>query len=132
MAYSDSVKNSVIYALKDVLLESYDIEDTSLNEIKSNFEDIKDYLYNSDEVTGNCSGSYYCNAYEAQQMIFENIEEVVEALEVMCTNEDVGQLFLGQEWEKIDVITRCYFLGLLDVEDVEEELKEEYINCLQE
>ena len=40
-----------------------------------------DELFVSDSVTGNASGSYYCNAWKAEEALCHNLDILAEALE---------------------------------------------------
>ena len=74
---------------------------------------IYEYLWTCDAVTGNMSGSYFCNSYKAKEMVFANMETVTEALKEFCCGqtEEVADAFLNERWEYLDVTARCYMLG---------------------
>ena len=83
--------------LKERLNEEYD-------EV---FEEMNDALWVEDSVTGNGSGSYYCNAWKAAEAIAHNWDLLKEALcEFGCTDDVLER---GEEWA--DVTIRCYLLG---------------------
>lgn len=67
---------------------------------------LNDDLWTVDSVTGNASGSYYCNAYRAEEAICHNIDLLAEAVREFCC--DVDALSKGAEW--CDVTIRCYLL----------------------
>ena len=113
--YYENVKEDV----KDYIKENYD-----------NLEDIdKDNLYDdlfiSDSVTGNASGSYYCNAWKAEEAICHNMDLLVEALECFGYEEGFNAMEKGAEW--CDVTIRCYVLGQV-IDDAIEELENELEN----
>lgn len=102
-------------------------------------EDIKEYLRNTDErdeqklydemfiddsVTGNGSGSYTFSTYEAEENLCHNMDLLQEALaEFGDNNTDILQ-----NPEACDVTIRCYLLGQLlseALEEIEEEEEEE-------
>ena len=83
--------------LKERLNEDYD-------EV---FEEMNDALWVEDSVTGNGSGSYYCNAWKAAEAIAHNWDLLMEALCEFGRTDDV--LERGEEWA--DVTIRCYLLG---------------------
>ena len=102
------------------------------NEIKvtaSNHEEVaeqlNDELWANDSVTGNASGSYTCNAWEAEENICHNLDLLKEALQEFGS--DIADL---DSAEKCDVTIRCYLLGecieaaLDEVEEEEEEEEE--------
>ena len=84
-----------------------------------------DDLFVSDSVTGNASGSYYCNAYKASEALNGNWDLLREALyEFGC--EDINPIEKGEEW--CDVTIRCYLLSQaisLALDELEEELEED-------
>lgn len=71
-------------------------------------EELYDAMWIADSVTGNASGSYYCNAYRAEQAIAHNWDLLRDALaEFGCA--DCNPIEKGAEW--CDVTIRCYLLG---------------------
>ena len=86
-------------------------------------EKLNDTLWTEDSVTGNASGSYYCNSWKAEEAHAHNWDLLAEAMkEFGC---EVDLLEKGAEWA--DVTIRCYLLGqaigeVLD--EMEEELEE--------
>lgn len=97
-------------------------------------EDIKEFLRNTDErdeqalydemfiddsVTGNGSGSYTFNTYEAEENLCHNMDLLQEALEEFEDNTNILQ-----NPEACDVTIRCYLLGQL-LSEALEEIKEE-------
>lgn len=117
--YREAVKSDIL----DYIEENYTAE-----EIREELADrgeweqrLNDDLWNCDSVTGNASGSYYCNAWRAEESICHNWDLLFDALlEFGCT--DCNPIEKGAEW--CDVTIRCYLLGeclsaVLD--DLEEE-----------
>ena len=88
-------------------------------------EELNDTLWTEDSVTGNASGSYYCNSWKAEEALAHNWDLLAEAMkEFGC---EVDLLEKGAEWA--DVTIRCYLLGqaigeVLD--EMEEELEEAF------
>ena len=88
-------------------------------------EKLNDTLWTEDSVTGNASGSYYCNSWKAEESLAHNWDLLAEAMkEFGC---EVDLLEKGAEWA--DVTIRCYLLGqaigeVLD--EMEEELEEAF------
>ena len=88
-------------------------------------EKLNDTLWTEDRVTGNASGSYYCNSWKAEEALAHNWDLLAEAMkEFGC---EVDLLEKGAEWA--DVTIRCYLLGqaigeVLD--EMEEELEEAF------
>lgn len=102
------------------------------NYYESMKEDIKEYLKETDErdfntlyddmfiddsITGNASGSYTFSTYEAEENICHNLDLLKEACDEFCCNIPDGA-------EACDVTIRCYLLGQV-LTEVLEELKEE-------
>lgn len=96
--YLEEVKEAVIGAIK----ENYQAGDL----VK--FDELYDKLWIDDSVTGNASGSYYCNSYKAREALGNDIEELVEDIEA-----DFGPIPNDKryDWEYIDVSVRCLVLG---------------------
>lgn len=70
-------------------------------------EQLNDDLWTADSVTGNASGSYYCNAYRAEEAISHNWDLLADALDEFGGDRDI----LRQGPEACDVTIRCYLLG---------------------
>lgn len=96
-----------------------------------NRDEIADRLNNelwvSDSVTGNCSGSYFGNAWKAEECICHNLDLLGEAIEAFGGNMNRPKA----DAEACDVTIRSYLLGqaieaaLDEVETEEEEESEE-------
>lgn len=88
-------------------------------------EKLNEDLWIDDGVTGNASGSYYCNSYKAMQVVMDNIELLQEALDEFGADyADIGRRFMAGEWEYFDVTIRCYLLPSIISEvldDIEED-----------
>ena len=111
-----------------------DVQEYINNEINlkdvSDREELEEKLYDdlfvNDSVTGNASGSYFCNSYKSMECVLDNMD----LLEEMCgefgvDNETIGKKFLEGAWEWMDVSIRCYLLGQAiseALDEVEEEL----------
>lgn len=80
-------------------------EDETLEEYQ---ERLDESLWVDDSVTGNGSGSYTFSSAKAREFVLAGVEQVIEA----CQEFDVsfGELIEAGEWERLDVITRCYYL----------------------
>lgn len=71
-------------------------------------EKLNDDLWTVDSVTGNASGSYYCNAWRAEEALAHNRDVLEEAL-AEFGQDGVNVIEKGAEWA--DVTIRCYLLG---------------------
>lgn len=104
-------------------MEKYDYLEAVTNDVRDyigneiNFKDfdsldglreyLNDKLWTVDSVTGNGSGSYTFNAYEAEENLCHNWDLLEEACnEFGCLDEAISK---GPEY--CDVTIRCYLLG---------------------
>lgn len=115
--YYEEVKQAVEeaatneYTLK--MLEPMDLEEYE--------EKLNDALWVDDSVTGNASGSYFFNRYEAEKAITHNLDIAIEAFKEFGYN-NIDALEKGAEW--IDVIIRCYLLSSCIAEYIDENRQE--------
>lgn len=80
-------------------------------------------LWIDDSVTGNASGSYYCNSYKAMQAVTDNMEMLQEALDEFGADyADIGRRFMYGDWEYFDVIIRCHLLSSI-ISDVLDDIE---------
>lgn len=117
--YLEAVKNDV----RNYIENEIDLKDYTKEELE---QELYDVLFVSDSVTGNASGSYYCNAWKAEEALAHNWDLLADALEEFG---DTDFNVLRQGAEACDVTIRCYLLGhaiseVLD-EFEEEDFKEE-------
>lgn len=70
-------------------------------------EALQDDLWTADSVTGNASGSYYCNAWKAEEALCHNWDLLADALEEFGSDTDI----LRKGPEACDVTIRYYLLG---------------------
>lgn len=114
--YEEAVKNDVRTWVED---------NVKFSEWKGNREELEEYLndelFTDDRVTGNGSGSYTFNTWEAEENICHNMVLLGEALDEF--GDDAGQI-LKKGAEACDVAIRCYLLGSA-VAAVLDELEEE-------
>lgn len=75
-------------------------------------DEINDWAWTNDSVTGNGSGSYTFNSAQAKENI-DGAEDVIRELvdEYGIDADTVADKFLNEEWEYWDVSIRCYLLG---------------------
>lgn len=113
--YLEAVTADVVEYIKDkITLTDYE----SREELE---EALNDELWTADSVTGNASGSYYCNAWKAEEALAHNWDLLAEALTEFGQD---GTDVLKQGAEAMDVTIRCYLLGQAIAEALEE-LEEE-------
>ena len=117
--YLESIKADVKeYINNEITLKDF----TDREELE---QKLNDDLWVEDSVTGNASGSYYCNAWKAEEALAHNWDVLEEALEEFGCEEN--PIEKGAEW--CDVTIRCYLLGqaIAEVlEEMEEELEEAF------
>lgn len=95
--YYNEVKQSVLDFMKAC---NYTIENIDQNTLY-------DECFIDDSVTGNASGSFFFNSFEAENAICHNWQLIGEAWDEFCL--DAKELARGPEF--IDVTLRCYVLG---------------------
>ena len=87
-------------------------------------QQLNDDLWIADSVTGNASGSYTFNRVQASLYVLDNMDLLQEAIEEFATDPaTVGDKFISEDWEWFDVTIRCYLLGSI-VSDVLNEMEE--------
>ena len=73
---------------------------------------IFDTILGEDSVTGNASGSYTMHRAIAKEYVIENIDLLNRAVDEYGFNKkDIGEQFLSEEWEQLDVLIRLYLVG---------------------
>lgn len=100
------------------------IEDHDVKVTTSNREELESSLYDemfiSDSVTGNASGSYTFNTWQAEENLCHNLDLLKEA----CENFGDTETNILDSAESCDVTIRCYLLGQL-LGEVLDELEED-------
>lgn len=105
--------------VKEWIKENIDL--TEWTEDREGLEQqLNDDLWTEDSITGNASGSYYCNSYKAEESIAHNWDLLNEALDEFGEN-NINVIEKGSEWA--DVTIRCYLLGSV-ISDVLDEMEE--------
>lgn len=104
--YLESMKEDI----KEYIKENYE----SLEEIDK--ERLYDDLWIEDSVTGNASGSYYCNSYKAQEALEGNEDLLQDTIDEFCI--DMQEHW--SDYEYLDVSIRCHLLGQAIGEAIEE------------
>lgn len=116
--YEESMKADIL----DYIAENIDRADY-IGEREDLENTLNDDCWIADSVTGNASGSYYCNAYKAKAAVLDNMEYCTESLKEFCTEpKTIADRFLHEDWEFFDVTIRCYLLGSM-IADVLDELE---------
>lgn len=87
-------------------------------------QQLNDDLWTADSVTGNGSGSYTFNRVQASLYVLDNMDLLQEAIdEFVIDLATVGDKFISEDWEWFDVTIRCYLLGSV-ISEVLDEMKE--------
>lgn len=101
--YREAVKDDVrSYIAENLTIEAYKGQRDELEEMLNND------LWVDDGVTGNASGSYYCNSWEAEESLCHNLDLLAEALEEFGCD---ASYLLKEGAEAADVTIRCYLLS---------------------
>lgn len=116
--YFEEVKEDV----KNYVSEVVSIDD--FEDFEELVDRLNDEMWVADSVTGNGSGSYTFNAYEAEENLCHNWELLEEACNAFGC--DMGEA-VKKGAEHCDVTIRCYLLG-----EVIREVLEEYEADLRE
>lgn len=111
--YYEAVKDDIIDGLDNY--DSY----TEYGSYDEYYDTMYDYFWIDDGVTGNGSGSYFFDAYESEEALLHNTDLLQEALEYFgYDGVPVDKIF---DFEWCDVTIRCYLLGELLGEVLEEQ-----------
>lgn len=114
--YRKALENDI----REAIAESLDYSGDTLDDMTKDeaLERFSDELWIDDSVTGNASGSYYCNEWLAEEAISHNLDLLRDALEEFGGDAESYKRALESP-ETADVTIRCYLLGevLADVLD---------------
>ena len=115
--YLETLKDDVRQAIED----NYDIADYS---DRDEFEEtLNDDLWIDDSVTGNGSGSYTFSRAEAEENVKgdPNAMDYIRELISEFDEKDIAlEKFMDEDWEWFDVSIRCYLLGQVISEVLDE------------
>ena len=109
---------------KQVILEN--MNDWNFSDREELEEIANDSLWVDDSVTGNGSGSYTFNTWQAEENLCHNMDQLEEACNEF--GQDIGEA-VKQGAEYCDVTIRCYLLGQAisaAIDELEEEGKIQY------
>lgn len=106
--YDYNYKEEVLQAVEEEAADIYTPEMLEPVDLDDYAEKLNDALWIDDNVTGNASGSYFFNSYEAEEALAGNWDLAAEALEEFGYD-NVNVFEKGAEWA--DVIIRCYLLN---------------------
>lgn len=100
--YQEAICNDI----KDYISEN-DIKVTTDNK-EDLYQELYDDLFVSDRVTGNGSGSYTFNTWQAEENLCHNLDLLGEALNKFGCD---ASYLMDKGAEACDVTIRCYLLG---------------------
>lgn len=128
--YREALKQDIRDYIEDnyIIDELAEIARYSIDDL---FEKLNDELWIEDSVTGNGSGSYTFNRYEAEEYVIDNIPLCTDACEEFgIDSKTFCEKILNKDWEYLDVTIRCYLLNecLIDVLNELGPEIEEYFN----
>lgn len=109
-SYTETMNNDILdYIAENIERGDYIDNREELEEL------LNDDLFCEDSVTGNASGSYFCNAFKARES-FQNDSKAADYFAEACDCFDidaaeVGRHFIRADYEWIDCTIRCYLLG---------------------
>ena len=108
--YLEAIKADVrAYIEEEINMDNFSGPAEDREDLRQELEEkLNDDLWIADSVTGNASGSYYCNAWKAEEALCHNWDLLAEALEAF--GGDFGKA-VKRGAEYCDVTIRCYLLG---------------------
>jgi hypothetical protein len=116
--YIEALKNDIRQYMEDN--ESY-LNYTDREDLE---EQLNDLLWTADSVTGNASGSYTFNRAEAKEYVMDNMPLAVDAFREFDQIDKFADYIQEENYEAIDVTIRCFLLGQVLYEVLEEDYKE--------
>ena len=103
--YFEAVKADV----RDYITEEIDLSEWIGNR-EGLEQQLNEDLWVSDRVTGNASGSYYCNTWRAEEALAHNWDEIEETAAELGIEPKISDGYeYGAEWW--DVSIRCRYLA---------------------
>ena len=118
--YREAVTNDAKQAIRENYHDRHSTDREEPEEIAN------DELWINDSVTGNASGSYTFNTWQAEENLCHNMDKLEEACDEF--GQDIGEA-VKQGAEYCDTTIRCYLLGQAisaALDELEEEGKINY------
>lgn len=118
-------KYNYLEAVKDDV-RNYIEEEDYIAQTKGNrsrdeiYEELHDVLWTEDSVTGNASGSYTFNMWQAEEYLCHNLDLLQEATKELGYESEFITNNLDNP-ETLDILIRCYLLDQAIYEVIEEE-----------
>lgn len=103
--YLEAMASDIVDYIRDNGIDiAGDIDDTA--------DRLGELLWVEDGVTGNASGSYTFSRWQARQYVLDNVDLLLEVCgEFGIDAAEIGQRFLDEDWEWMDVSIRCCLLS---------------------
>ena len=117
--YYANVKDDVLSYINDEIRPG---EYWDRDELESH---LNDTLWADDSVTGNGSGSYTFNSAKSKEYVMDNTDLLREAFEEFDCKDKLGEYFIEEDWESMDVTIRCYVLNSC-INDALDEIDRKY------
>ena len=116
--YREAVKSDVLNWMDE------NHEFGASRELEFDYDTVYDGCWADDSVTGNASGSYTFSRWTARDNFFNDtdsddyISSMIE--EGFISKEEVGNCIAESNWGKLDVFIRCWLLGEVVQEVIDE------------
>jgi len=114
--YREAMKRDIYNYLEDNEYMLSLPEDTEKIDFEELYNDLYEKMWIADGVTGNGSGIYFSNEYEAEEALLHNLDLLAEACKEFGANKDI----LKDGVKACDVTIRCYLLGEVLAEVLDE------------
>lgn len=101
VAVADSIVEYRKNAVEDALFEHDDPA-----------EALRDEFWADDDITGNASGSFFCDRWKAYEALGEDLSDICAALvdAGYSDYESIGRMVCEADFESLDVMARCLVL----------------------
>lgn len=114
--YIEAMKADIRQYMEDNDFDYADKEDLA--------EQLNDQCWIADSVTGNASGSYTFSRQEAKEHVLDNIDLLKDAYDEFGQREQFAEDFFSENFERMDVTIRCFLLGQVIADVLEEDYRE--------
>lgn len=119
--YLEDTKNNIERWME---LEGFSLSGKDREDVE---ESLNEDFWINDSITGNGSGSFTFSSYQAKENVLSDIDTLNEACEEFgIEKETIGEKFLNEEWEWMDVTCRCYVLSQA-ISEVLDEMEEKEV-----
>ena len=102
-------------------MEDTEIDYTDREDLE---EQLNEQCWTADSVTGNASGSYTFSRADAKAYVMDNMPLAVDAFREFDQIERFADCIANEDYETIDVTIRCFLLGQVIADVLEEDYRE--------